>query len=350
MTFTRPTLSELIERGRADIESRLPGADTRLRHSLLDVLSRMHAGTASGLYGYLDFIARQIPFDTAEGEILARWASIWGVQRKPATSARGQVRFTGTNSTALPIGVELVRIDGTAFVSTESAAIDDGEAFIFVEAVEGGPQTDTEAGSALTLSSALAGINAAATVQAPGLVGGSDEEGDADLLARFLQRVRQPPEGGSRSDYERWARELPEVTRAWVYPSWMGVGTVGVTYVLDGREDIFPTADDILEMEAHIDNLKPVTAELIVFAPVARPVDMLIRIAPSTEATRAAVLAELADLFVRDAEPGGLLRISRIREAISLAQGEAYHDLELPSEDPVAGPGEMLTLGEVTWL
>lgn len=350
MTFLRPTLSELIERGRADMQSRLPGADTRLRHSLLDVLTRTHAGAASGLYGYIDWIARQIPFDTAEGEILARWASIWGVQRKPATSARGQVRFTGTNGTALPIGLSLARIDGTAYVTTESAAIDDGEAFILIEAIEGGPETDMDAGGALALTTALAGINTAAVVQAPGLVGGAAEESDADLLSRFLQRVRQPPEGGSRSDYERWARELPEVTRAWVYPAWMGVGTVGVTFVLDGREDIFPTAEDLLAMEAHIDALKPVTAELVVFAPTPRPVDMLIRLAPATTATRAAVLAELADLFIRDAEPGGLLRLSRIREAISLAQGEIYHDLELPSENPVAGPGEMLTLGEVTWL
>lgn len=350
MTFIRPTLSELIERDRADIESRLPGTDTRLRHSLLDVLSRMHAGTASGLYGYLDFIARQIPFDTAEGEILARWASIWGVQRKAAVAATGTVRFTGTNGTALPIGVELARVDGTAYATTAAAVIAGGEALVAVEAVEGGLQTNMEAGAVLTLSSALAGVNAAAVVQAPGLTGGADEESDPDLLARFLQRVRQPPEGGSRTDYERWARELAEVTRAWVYPSWMGVGTVGVTFVLDGRENIFPDADDLLAMEAHIDVLKPVTAELVVFAPTPRPVDMLIRLTPNTTPIRNAVLAELADLFVRDVEPGGMLRLSRIREAISLAQGEAYHDLELPSVDPVSGPGEMLTLGNVTWL
>lgn len=350
MTFIRPTLSELIERARADIESRLPGADTRLRHSLLDVLTRLHGGTASGVYGYIDFIARQIPFDTAEGEILARWASIWGVQRKAAVAATGNVRFVGVNGSIVAAGSELTRIDGTTYRTTTAATIAGGQAIVEVEAIDGGPGTDMATDGQLTLSSAVTGINAAATVQSPGLSGGADEESDADLLARFLQRVRQPPEGGSRSDYERWARELPEVTRAWVYPGWMGVGTVGVTFVLDGRENIFPTSEDLLAMEAHIDVLKPVTAELVVFAPTPRPVDMLIRLAPSTTATRDAVLAELADLFVRDSEPGGLLRLSRIREAISLAQGEVYHDLELPSQDPMAGPGEMLTLGEVTWL
>jgi uncharacterized phage protein gp47/JayE len=350
MSFNRPTLSELIERGRADIESRLPGADTRLRHSLLDVLSRTHAGAASGLYGYVDFVARQIPFDTAEDEILARWASIWGVQRKAAVSSTGMLRFTGTNGSAIPAAVQLTRVDGGVYRTTAAGVIAGGEAIIAVESIDGGPGADMAEDGTLTLSSAVAGVNAVATVQAPGLTGGAAEENDADLLARFLQRVRQPPEGGSRSDYERWALELPEVTRAWVYPAWMGIGTVGITFVLDDREDIFPGSADLLEMEVHLDVRKPVTAELVVFAPVPRPVDMIIRLTPNTGPVQDAVLAELDDMFARDSEPGGTLRLSRIREAISLAQGETFHDLELPSTDPVSGPGEMLTLGEVTFL
>ena len=42
MSFNRPTLSDLIARARGDIETRLPGADSTLRHSVLDVLARMH--------------------------------------------------------------------------------------------------------------------------------------------------------------------------------------------------------------------------------------------------------------------------------------------------------------------
>lgn len=350
MTFIRPTLSELIERSRTDIESRLPGADTRLRHSLLDVLSRMHAGTASGVYGYVDWVARQIPFDTADSDILARWASIWGVQRKAAIPASGTVLFAGANGSIIALGTELTRVDGTAYRTLAAATIAGGQAIVAVEAIDGGPATDMAEGAQLTLSSAIVGVNALAVVQAPGLTGGADEESDADLLGRFLQRVRQPPEGGSASDYERWALLLPGVTRAWVYPAWMGVGTVGVTFVFDDRESIFPLSADLLAMEAHLDVLKPVTAELAVFAPVPREVDMTIRLTPNTSPVQEAVLAELDDLFARDVQPGGSLRLSRIREAISLAQGETFHDLELPSVDPVSGPGEMLTLGEVTFV
>ncbi|MEZ5709736.1 MAG: baseplate J/gp47 family protein [Blastomonas sp.] len=350
MSFVRPTLSELIERTRADIESRLPGADSRLRHSALDVLARAHAGAVAGLYGYLDFIARQIPFDTAEGEILARWASIWGIQRKAAQPASGSVVFTGTNGVTIPAATDLVRIDGALYRTMAAVTIAAGEAVAAVESVDAGEGTAVEADAALTLASAIAGVNAIALVDEGGIAGGAAEESDADLLARFLQRVRKPPEGGSASDYVQWALLMPEVTRAWVYPSWMGAGTVGVTFALDGREEILPLEGDLEAMEALLDGLKPVTAELVVFAATPRPIDMTVRLAPNDAGTQAAVLAELADMFTRDAVPGGTIYLSRIREAISLASGELYHDLDLPSMNVTAGPGEMPTLGTVTFL
>lgn len=83
MPFQRPTLPQLIERAAADIESRLPGTDPRLRRALLGVLARTHAGAVHGLYGALDWLARQIIPDTAEAEILDRWADWWGWRARP---------------------------------------------------------------------------------------------------------------------------------------------------------------------------------------------------------------------------------------------------------------------------
>ena len=50
--------------------------------------------------------------------------------------------------------------------------------------------------------------------------------------------------------------------------------------------------------------------------------------------------------------PPGSLRqtLSRLREAISIAGGELWHDLELPNLSPTAPPGALPVLGEVTWL
>src|SRR3546814_3218716 len=150
MTFIRPTLSDLIERAHADIEARMPGADSRLRRSFLDVLARVQAGGASGLYGYLDWISRQILPDTAEAEYLARHAAIWGLTRKAATAAAGTVDATGTNGVTIPAGTELARVDGARFLVTADATVAAGTAALAVEAEEAGPDGNTEAARQLT--------------------------------------------------------------------------------------------------------------------------------------------------------------------------------------------------------
>lgn len=349
MTFERPTLSTLIERARGDFESRLPGADSRLRASFLDVLARMHAGAASGLYGYLDWLARQLMPDTAEAAHLERWASIWGVFRKAATPAAGTATASGTDGTIVPAGTELLRIDGARYRVIEDATIEEGSAEFPIEAVATGPAGNLTEGGTLTLATAIGGANAAVTI-AEVTASGTVDESDADLLARLLDRIRRPPQGGSRNDYVQWALALPGVTRAWAWQGWMGAGSVGVAFVMDDRVDILPLEADVEAVQGALDVLRPVTAALYVFAPTAFPVDVQLRLSPDTPETRAAVTAELRDAFHRDAEPGGTVRVSRLGEAVSLAQGEGHHTLEMPSNDLTAGPGAIPVLGDVEFL
>lgn len=349
MPFSRPSLSDLIARARADFETRLPGADSRLRHSVLDVLARMHGGAASGLYGYLDWLARQILPDTADGEFLARHAAIWGVRRKAATAARLTVSASGVNGSVIAAGSGLQRADGALYTVQAEAVIADGAALLDVAASDPGAAGDADAGTALTFTSPVPGVNAVAAVASLD-TSGTEQEDDASLLARLLDRIQKPPQGGASNDYVQWALAQPGVTRAWCYPQWMGLGTVGLAFVMDGREDIVPLPADVDAVQAALDLLRPVTAELFVFAPVARPVDFVIRLTPDNPASRAAVSAELADLFARESEPGGTLWLSRIGEAISLAEGEFRHVVQQPGSDETAAAGELLVLGDVVFV
>lgn len=349
MPYNRPTLSELVERARSDIEARLPGAEARLRHSVLDVLARTHAGAMSGLYGYLDFIARQILPDTAEAEFLARHAAIWGVRRKAAIAAGALATASGDNGSVVPAGAELQRADGARYTVTAAAMIAAGSAALGIEAVDAGVAGNALAGTVLTFTSPIGGIEAQAVVAAQ-TVAGSDEEADEALLARLLDRIQQPPQGGTANDYVQWALAQPGVTRAWATANWMGLGTVGVTFVMDGRVNILPLAGDIAAVQTALDLLRPVTAELFVFAPTAMPIDFAIRAIPDTPETRAAITAELADFFSREAEPGGTIYLSRAGEAISLAAGEFRHVIEAPGSDVIAGPGRLPVLGTVSFV
>lgn len=350
MSFARPDLQTLIDRAAGDIETRLPGADARLRRSNLNVLARVHAGGVHGLYGYLDWLARQILVDLAEAEILERHASIWGIARVPAAFAVGQATATGTNGTVVPAGTFFRRADGAEYATDAEATIVGGSAALALVAVEAGQAGNAAANTTLNIVTPIAGLNAVATVMAGGLTSGADIEEDDSLRARVLARIQQPPHGGARHDYVAWAKEVPGVTRAWCYPLELGVGTVTVRFVRDDDASIIPDPAEVATVQAYIDARRPVTANLTVVAPVAVPIAFQITLTPNSAGVQAAVEAELRDLLLREAEPGSTILISHIREAISLAAGETDHVLVAPAADVTHTIGEMATFGSITWL
>ena len=351
MPFERPSLSELHQRIKADIQAHLPGADVELRRGNLGVLAKVHAGAQHTIYGYLVRQALQLMPDTAEAEYLERHAGIWGVERKPAAKAQGQVRFTGSEGALIPAGTELRRSDDRRFATQAEASISGGEALVQVSAAEVGAEGDTSAGASLRLVGYLAGVDQAATVESAGLAGGADPEDDDSLRRRVLARIQEPPAGGAQHDYVAWALQVPGIARAYCYPQRMGLGTVGLAVLAEDGQGGWTIPDQaaVDAVADHIEPLRPVTAEVHVFAPQAAPLDFDIRVTPDTSQVRAAVEAELADLIQRESQPEGTLLISHIREAISIAAGENDHTLISPTDNVTAAAGEIITMGSITW-
>jgi uncharacterized phage protein gp47/JayE len=350
MSFSRPDLSTLKSRIAADLDSRLPGTDAKLRRSNTGVLSTVQAGAVHGLYGYLAFIAAQAMIDTAESEYLERHSTIWGITRKAAAAAGGNVTFTGADGTVIPLGTALQRSDSVEFATDADVTIASGTATVAATTSVAGESGNTSASTALTLINSISGLDSSATVATGGLAGGTEIESDDDLRVRLLARIQQPPHGGANFDYVAWALEVSGVTRSWCYPAYLGLGTVGVTFVCDDQDtSIIPDASMVTTVQDYIDALRPVTADVTVFAPVAVPLNPTIAVTPNTAAVKEAVQAELEDLISREAIPGGTIYLSHIREVISQAAGETNHVLTSPSADVVRTAGQITTLGTITW-
>ncbi len=354
MPFARPTLEELINRVSTDIASRLPGMSySLLRRSLAGALARAEAGAVHSLYGYLDFIARQAIPDTAEDEYLLRWVAIWlPLGRKAATFSAGTnaVQVSGTIGTVVPDQTLFVRADGKQFKSVGAVTLAGATALISVESIEAGAISNTGAGVSLSLLVPVSGLDSAALVVSPGITGGNDQETLPALRARLIRRIQQPPQGGSAADYETWALEVPGVTRAWVKPLYLGAGTVTVFIANDNAVTApIPDAGTVAAALAYIKTKAPVTADVTVFAPTAYVVNIAAKLSPNTSATQSAAAAELGDLFDRDAEPGGTIPISKIREAISISSGVNDSQVTAPLVDVVAGAGAIPVLGTLTW-
>jgi uncharacterized phage protein gp47/JayE len=340
--FARPTRSDLVARAKGDLNGRLPGADSRLRRSVVGAVATMHAGGLDSTYGYLDGVADQLFADSCTLANLVRKASLVGITPKAATPSAGSI--AGAD---VPNGTIFNRGDGVQYVTTSDQVI--GGGVVLVQCSLPGAAGDCDAGVQLTLASPISGVGSVFTVGGDGLSGGFDAEKQSELLARYYQRVRTPPKGGGPGDYIGWALKQPGVTRAWELPLWMGLGTVGLTFVYDDRSDIIPTGDDVAAMQAFIDGIAPMIGTNYVFAPTPYPVDFTITPTPATATVEAAIEAELEDFFFRIATPGGTMLRTQYCQAIGAAAGIVDYLVPTPGGNIVAPAGYLPVPGVFTW-
>lgn len=352
MAFTLPTLVETRQQTAADIETYLPGSDARTRRTATGVLSHAVAGAVQGLHANIQARERNfLPDERADAEGVERWAALLGFWYRDASTAEGQLIVTGTMGATLPAGTRLQHTDGTEYLTQADLTLTAANGNVTIQAAAAGAAGNLPAASRLTLLSPVLGINSALEVGAGGLTGGTDREILDSLRARVLSRLRNPPMGGSLSDYETWALEgHASVTRAWVSSGEQGANTVTVRVVCDNEADIIPSQAVLDEVDAYIQAERPVTAEVFVVAPVAIPIQFQIALVPNVEAVRTIVAAALQDLLRREAAPGGPLLLTHMAEAISVSVGETDHDLIYPAGDLTYAAGEMPVFGGITWL
>lgn len=350
MSFPRPTLPEIIQRVRTDLISRL-AADDVLRRADAEVYAAVVGAVSHGLHGYIEYLSRQLFYDTAEQEYLARWASMFISEKVPASAATGTATFIAEFGSAIPADTLLQSLDGVRYKVDADVQVTASPVTVAVSALEAGENGNRSTGQALSLVSPIAGVQPAATVVV--MSGGADIESDEAYKARLAYRIQNPPQGGSKSDYVRWALEVPGVTRAWAYPLELGAGKITIRFVRenDGAGALaIPDSSEVAAVQAYIDTKAFATATPVVVAPVAAPINFTITgLVPDTTAVRAAVTQELQDMLERESEPGGTILLSHIRAAISAATSESDYTLTIPTANVTNTTGRISTMGTITW-
>lgn len=357
MSYNRSTPAQTLARIEAETRIELPGSNPQLRFSPERVNARIVAAASYELDGHIDYKSRQMFVSTCDVEYLPLHARDWRVPRNLASASTGQVQFAGSDDAVITAGTILTRSDGQEYTLAEEVTISGGVGVGTVNATEAGAAGNAAAASSLTLSSPVPYVQSVVTVLAPGLSGGVDIENPESWRARILARKQKVAQGGNDDDYERWCKEVSGVTRVWVHPHQLGLGSVYLLFVMDEKEGtIIPTPAEVATAQAHIDEVRPTTADVVVAAPTPVAVNFVINLSPNNAAVRAAVTAELQDLVRREStpggtvtNPGGTLLLSRIREAISVAAGEEDHELVSPSANVVRAFGEISVIGSITF-
>jgi len=367
MPFSRPALSTIVDRIKADIKSGLQ-LQAILRRSFEEVISKALGGASHTLHGNIqNGIEEKFFPDTGDEATVIRWGTLYNVPRNDATFARLNVDIVFTGVATLIVGTVYQRSDGFQYtIETEITSVGAETINTVIIASEAGENGNLADSSTVSLLSPVANVETDATVTTTATEG-EDQEELEDYRTRVLERLQQPPSGGTVHDYIAFAKTVTGVTRVWVLPNlFASQGEVGLTFVEDGNApaSIIPSPAKVTEVQDAVVLLKPINADLTTFAPNESVLDMTISIKPNTLAVRAAVTAEIEDVVFREAQVrnavdpeqvglgvqfDGTIALSKLNEAISIASGEEDHVIVSPATDPQAVEGGLLTLGTITF-
>nr|CBA74655.1 conserved hypothetical phage protein [Arsenophonus nasoniae] len=346
--FSRPTLPQLIDTIRNDLLTRF-NEDGVLRRLDAEVYARVQAAAVHTLYGYIDYLARNILPDLADEDWLIRHGNIKRCLRKGATKASGFVRWESVDKDiTIPIHTEMQRDDGQIYTTTEEKKVENSVIKIPVVAANSGQASNCDDRTPLRLITPITGISS--TCYTDSLRGGSDIEELDSWRQRIMMRWYDTPQGGADSDYVRWAKEVVGIARAWTHRHKKGIGTVGVMIATDNVDHPAPTTELVNKVQEYILPRAPVAGSgLTVFAVTEKKVPISIALSTDTPEIRDAVILEIKAFFQREGEPNSKLFLSRLSEAISAATGEVAHRLVTPTTDINLTNTEVPILGEVTW-
>lgn len=343
MATLRPTLQQIIDRVHNDTVARLD--EESLRRSDIAVFERVIAGASHALYSVLEFGRNQLFSTTAQTGYLEQLGTIFGISRKQAVKASGQVTFTYANGWVdVPVGTILQ--NGENLYTTITAPNQDGVATI--QANVAGTAYNLNENTVLTMSSAITGVNNEVTCTTA-IANGTDEETDDSLRVRVLERTQNPPRQGTKEDYIAWCKEVEGCGNAWCFPKEYGDGTVTMRIVDDDME--IPEQDLVDKVQAHVQDKSNIMATVYTEKPIAQPINFTLKITPDNTTLRANAETAIKNLFKKESVPGGKIYLSHINAVISSLNTEEDHTIVSPSADIQATDNAHLaTVGTITWI
>ncbi|WP_430470085.1 baseplate J/gp47 family protein [Thalassospira lucentensis] len=358
--FQAPKFTELRGTSKSYYEGEL-GQGVTVGQGPVPAMPYIDGMLAHGAYGYLDYIAAQTMVLYAAGDNLDGHGFTYQVPRIQASRAIGSVDVSGLAGYELSVPQTARDKNGTEFKLSESVVLDGaGSAVAVFVAVAPGAAGNVVGAASLTLTSPVEGVDPVLTAASAGFSGGADKEEDGRpgikelYRGRILDVIRQPPHGGNSNDYTQWAKSVAGVSRVWVSPREMGLGTVTVRFMMDVlRADLsgIPTVADVTLVQSYIDGERQVTADVFVVAPIPKPIDITISgLDPDTPETRTAIEDEIRDMLYRRGAPGVTISRSWLIEATAIAAGENRHKMTVPADDVECAIGEIPVLGVVSYV
>lgn len=218
----------------------------------------------------------------------------FGITRKSGTLATGQVTFTGTETTPIPIGTTVQTPGGLRYTTTASGVITGGISTVNIQASGIGTAYNVPANTIIQVPTTISGITGVSN-SVP-VTGGTEIETDAALLQRLLAQVQTPSTSGNSAHYINWALSVAGIGAAEVFPLWNGAGTVKVCAIDSNMQPL--TSDLLTALSTNVEAQRPIGATVTYESAAALPIDISVNVVRDTAYTQEQILAALTTSIV----------------------------------------------------
>ena len=222
-----------------------------------------------------------------------------------------------------------------------------------------GAQVNQEAGTELKLQSPIVGVDDAANVDYGEIGGGTDQESDADLRARMLDKIHNPIAHFNVAEITAVAKTVAGVTRVFVEEITPAVGEVTIYFMRDNDVNPIPSGSEVSDVNDVIQAIRPANtseSDVHVNAPTGVTVPFTFTaLTPNTSTMRTAIDANLAQFFDENTSVGFNIDQDAYRSAIfntvDTVTGDVVQSFTLstPTTDITIASGEIGVLGAVIY-
>nr|DAH99883.1 MAG TPA: Baseplate J like protein [Caudoviricetes sp.] len=278
------------------------------------------------------------------GEYLTARCAEFGVDRKQAVKAKGEVTFSGGQGVYIQKGSLVSVKNGVQFETDKDIMLDgDGKGTVKITCTDVGTKGNVQAHTINNLPISISGITSVDNEKAT--QDGADEETDEELLKRYSVIVRTPATSGNKYHYYNWAMSIAGVGGCRVVPLWNGAGTVKI--IIINAEMQSAGADLVKAVKDYIESVRPIGADVTVVSPAPKTINISVDVLGKVdnEAFKKTVNKYISSKnldmrYISAAQIGKLLMEQNITD---------YRNLKLNGADKVtATDAELLSVGNVT--
>ncbi len=281
--------STILNRMLGNVPSDVDSSEGSIIFDALSPVSQEIAQSEIQLDEVLNMVFAQSAAANGYSDQLGLRCGEFGLTRKPGTVATGQVTFTGTETTSIPLGTTIQTPGGLRYTTTASGVITGGTATVNIQSSVVGTAYNVPANTITQIPTSISGITG--VNNSVNTSGGTDTETDDLLLQRFLAQVQAPSTSGNAAHYAQWALQVPGIGAAMVFPLWAGAGTVKVAAIDSNMQPL--SAPLLTDLSTYIEAQRPIGATVTYESATALPIIISVDVVRNIAYTQAQILASV---------------------------------------------------------